>query len=131
MRVLVADDNRDAADTLATVLRLWGNDVRVVYDGATAVIIARRFKPHVAILDIQMPQTNGGEVALNLRRQAGLDGIVLIAVSANDPTDARLARYDGVFDANLGKPCDLERLEELLEGCQSLAPCRCQRQLVN
>jgi DNA-binding response OmpR family regulator len=131
MRVLVVDDNRDAADTLATVLRLWGNEVCVVYDGASALIIARCFKPQVALLDIQMPQTNGGEVAIRLRRQAGFDGIMLIALSASDPTDARLARYDGVFDANLGKPCDLERLEELLDGCQSLAPCHRQRQLVN
>src|SRR6516165_1030927 len=103
MRVLVVDDNRDAADTLATVLRLWGNEVRVVYDGASALIIARRFEPHAALLDIQMPETNGGQVALNLRRQAGLEEMILIALSASNPTDARLDGFDGVFDAYFGR----------------------------
>ncbi|HZV05387.1 MAG TPA: response regulator [Gemmataceae bacterium] len=131
MRVLVADDNRDAADTLATILRLWGHEVRVVYEGTSALIVARCFRPHVVLLDIQMPKVNGCEVALNLRRQVGREQMLLVAVSASDPLDYRLARYDGVFDASLGKPCDLDRLEELLEGCQSHIPCRRRQQLVN
>src|SRR5262245_22471867 len=131
MRVLIADDNRDAADTLATILRLWGHEVRVVYDGASALVMARSFKPQVALVDIQMPKMNGGEVALHLRRQAGLERILILAESANDPTDGRVARYDGVFDAYLGKPCDLNRLEELLEGCQCHASRRHRPQLVN
>ena len=57
---------------------------------------------------------NGGEVALILRRQAVLEGIMIVAESASDPTDGRLARYHRVFDAYLGKPCDLNQLEELL-----------------
>jgi CheY-like chemotaxis protein len=71
MRVLIGDDNQDAADTLATVLRLWGHDVQVAYDGPSAVVVASCFKPHVALLDIQMPKMNGGEVALRLRQQRG------------------------------------------------------------
>lgn len=116
MRILVADDNRDAADTLATLLRLWGHEVRVAYDGLAALISAHDFKPHCALLDIQMPKVNGGDAALYFRRQSELKGIFIVATSANDPNDPRIARYDGAFDAYLSKPCDLDRLAELLSG---------------
>jgi two-component system, sensor histidine kinase len=121
MRVLVADDSRDAANTLAILLRQWGHEVRVAYDGSAALAAARQFQPQVALLDIQMPKLNGGDVALELRRQAGCDGIMVIATSATDPDDSRLARYDGAFDAYLGKPYDLDQLEELLASCCSYA----------
>lgn len=119
MRILVADDNRDAADTLATLLRLWGHEVRVAYDGLAALITAQDFRPHCALLDIQMPRVNGGEAALFLRRQAEFEGIFIAATSATDRNDPRVARYDGAFDAYLSKPCDLDRLAELLSGRQS------------
>lgn len=121
MRVLVADDSRDAANTLAILLRQWGHEVRVAYDGSAALSVARQFQPQVALLDIQMPKLNGGEVALQLRRRAELEGIVVIATSATDPDDSRLARYDGAFDSFLGKPYDLNQLEELLASCCSYA----------
>lgn len=121
MRVLVADDNRDAADTLAMVLRFWGHAVRVVYEGKSALLASRSFKPQVALLDIQMPQVNGGDVALSLRRQFGPERIFIIALTANDPDDPRLARYDGAFDAFLCKPCDFDHLAELL--AHRHAPC--------
>jgi CheY-like chemotaxis protein len=122
MRVLVADDSRDAADTLAILLRRWGHEVRVAYDGLSALAAARHFKPRVALLDIQMPRMHGGDVARNLRRQAGPGGALVVATSATDPEDSRLDCYDGVFDAFLSKPYDLDRLEELLAGrCSSAA----------
>lgn len=114
MRVLIADDNRDAADTLAMVLRLWGHEVRVVYDGPSALLTARNFKPHAVLLDIQMPNVNGGDVALDLHHQAGGEETLIVATSAAEPDDPRLARYEDAFDAFLGKPCDFERLAELL-----------------
>ncbi len=121
MRVLIADDNRDAADTLAMVLRFWGHEVRVAYDGTAALLTARSFRPHAALLDIQMPKVNGGDVALDLRRQAGAERMLIIAMTANDPDDPRLARYDGAFDALLSKPCDLDHLAELLSRRRSHA----------
>jgi CheY-like chemotaxis protein len=121
MRVLVADDNRDAADTLGMLLRLWGHEVRVAYNGASALLLSRRFKPDAALLDIQMPKMNGGEVALHLQRQSGAENTLIVAISASDPNDPRLSRYDGAFDAFLSKPCELERLQELLIGCRSHA----------
>ena len=123
MRVLVADDSRDGADTLAILLRRRDHEVRVAYDGLSALAAARRFKPQVALLDVQMPRMHGGDVARHLRRQAGLDGIMVVAVSATDPEDNRLARYDGVFDAYLSKPYDLGRLEELLAERRPSAAC--------
>lgn len=123
MRVLVADDNRDAADTLAMLLEMWGHEARVAYDGVSALKAARRFKPEVALLDIRMPALNGGEVARQLRRRAGFGGIMVIATSASDPDDSRLARYHGEFDAHLRKPCDPALLEELLTGGRSCATC--------
>jgi CheY-like chemotaxis protein len=121
MRILVADDNRDAADTLVMLLEMWGHEVRVAYDGLSALKLARHFKPQVALLDIQMPRMNGGDVARNLRHHAALSGITIVATSASDPDDCRLAEYRGEFDAYLPKPCDSERLEELLDASGSYA----------
>ncbi len=70
-----------------------------------------------------MPGMSGGTVALHLRRQAGSDGLTVIATSATDPDDSRLTVYGGLFDAYLVKPCDLNRLEELLAGRGSYAAC--------
>lgn len=123
MRVLVADDNQDAADTLAMLLEMWGHEVWVAYDGLSALKAGRHFKPNVALLDIHMPEMNGGEVARQLRRRAGFEGIMVVAMTASDPDDSCLARYDGEFDAHLAKPCDLDRLEELLAGSRSCATC--------
>jgi CheY-like chemotaxis protein len=123
MRVLVADDNRDAADSLAMLLEMWGHEVRVAYDGLSALQVARHFKPQVALLDIRMPEMNGGDVARHLRRHAALGGIMIVATSASDPDDCRLAQYRGEFDTYLPKPCDPERLEELLAGSGSYASC--------
>jgi DNA-binding response OmpR family regulator len=114
MRILIADDNRDAADTLAMVLRFWGHEVRAVYDGTSALVAARSFKPHAVLLDMQMPKVNGGDVALELRQRTASEGVLILAMTANDPDDPRLARYDGAFDAFLNKPCDLDHLAELL-----------------
>jgi DNA-binding response OmpR family regulator len=96
------------------VLRLWGHEVRVVYDGISALAMARNFKPQAALLDILMPKVNGGDVALNLRERSDSETPLLIATSANDPDDPRLVRYEGALDAFLNKPCDLEHLAELL-----------------
>jgi CheY-like chemotaxis protein len=67
VRVLVVDDNHDAADSLAILLRLWGYEVWVAYDGVAGLGAARHFRPQVALLDIQMPRMHGGEVARRLR----------------------------------------------------------------
>lgn len=117
MRVLVTDDNWDAAETLALLLRLRGHEVRTAHDGLTALKVARAFQPQLALLDIQMPGLNGVDVARLLRRLPGLPRLSIVAVSATEPDDSRLAPYGGVFDAHLVKPCDMDALEAILEGC--------------
>jgi PAS domain S-box-containing protein len=116
LRVLVADDNRDAADSLAKLLSLLGHEVRVAYDGAQAVDAAREYRPRVAILDIGMPLVSGYEAARRLR--AELDGaIALIALTGWGQESDRRRAADAGFDHHLTKPVDLQRLDEILRGC--------------
>ena len=111
MRILVADDNRDAADSLQRVLALFGHEVRVAYDGASALRISGEFRPRVAILDIGMPGANGYEVARSLRRQGG---VTLVALTGwGQETDRRRTAEAG-FDHHLIKPIDPQMLNVLL-----------------
>jgi CheY-like chemotaxis protein len=114
MRILVVDDNQDAADTLAMLLDLWGHEVRVAYDGVAALALARQFRPQAALVDLHMPRLSGLEVARQLKRLAGDRTLRVIATSAQDPDDALGAPGDGPFDAYLVKPCDADRLREIL-----------------
>ena len=112
LRVLVADDEADTADTLVRILYYEGYDVRAAYDGAQALREAWAFFPDVVILDIGMPQVNGYDVARALR--ARLSGVVLIAVTAyKQSTDKILAQVAG-FDHHFGKPCEPRAIVELL-----------------
>jgi len=111
MRILVADDNRDAADSLQRVLALFGHEVRVAYDGETAVRISGEFRPRVAILDIGMPGTDGYEVARSLRRQGG---VTLVALTGWGQDADRRRAADAGFDHHLIKPVDPQMLNSLL-----------------
>jgi CheY-like chemotaxis protein len=113
-RVLVADDNRDAADSLAILLRMWSHDVRVAYDGRSAVNVAWDFLPDVLFLDIQMPGMHGGEVARYLRTLPEFRQARIVATSANEPDDPRLATWRHYFDGYFVKPYSLTQLEEAL-----------------
>ncbi len=113
-RVLVVEDNRDAADTLAAAARSWGHEVRVAYDGRQALEAARHFRPDVALLDIGLPGLNGYQVARHLKEMLGEDDILLIAVSGY-AQEEDLQRSVGVGIAHhFAKPVDLELLRELL-----------------
>ncbi len=112
LRVLVADDNRDAADSLQRILKLYGHDVRVAYDGTAAVRLGEEFHPRVAILDIGMPGTNGYEVARALRTRGA--HVTLVALTGwGQEADRRRASEAG-FDFHLTKPVDPSALNELL-----------------
>jgi CheY-like chemotaxis protein len=78
-RSLVADDDRDRAETLAIMLRQLGCDVRVVYSGSDAIAVAPEFRPQLVILDINMPGMDGYETSIALRRQAWSSGTVYVA----------------------------------------------------
>jgi two-component system CheB/CheR fusion protein len=108
-RVLVIDDNADAATTLKDVLELGGHDVRVALDGPAGLHVAREFRPEIVICDIGLPGMDGYAVARELRRTA--DGAWLVAVSGYAaPEDVRRAHEAG-FDRHVAKPATFESLE--------------------
>jgi PAS domain S-box-containing protein len=113
LRVLVADDNRDAADSLQRVLALFGHEVRVAYDGDSALRVGDDFRPRVAILDIGMPGTNGYEVARGLRSKHG-ERLVLVALTGWGQDADRRRAADAGFDHHLTKPVDPNALNSLL-----------------
>jgi len=114
LRVLVVDDNRDAADSLALLLRLWGHTVEVAYDGESALHAAMTFKPQAVLLDVSMPRMHGGAVARSLRELAEFQAAIIVATTANHADDPRLDQWRAYFDSFLAKPYNLATLEELL-----------------
>ncbi len=114
LRVLVVDDNRDAADSLVTLLRLWGYDCRVSYDGQSALQTARQYEPACLLLDINMPGIDGCSVAQQIRQEPELGGVKLVALTAySDEKHTRRIHKAG-FDHHLVKPADTDELQRLL-----------------
>jgi CheY-like chemotaxis protein len=113
-RVVIADDNRDGADSLALVVQAFGCDVRTVYDGAAAVHLAETFRPHVVFLDLGMPGIDGLEAARRIRALPGSDGTVLVAVTGWGQERDRQLTNDAGFDAHLVKPADPLALRALI-----------------
>jgi CheY-like chemotaxis protein len=116
LRILLADDNRDAADSLAVLLRLSGHEVRVVYGGRDALSVAEDFQPDVAVLDIGMPDLTGYEVASALRRQPWGEYMRLIALTGWGQQNDRRRATEAGFDLLLVKPVDPDNLQECLMG---------------
>jgi signal transduction histidine kinase/ActR/RegA family two-component response regulator len=113
-RVLVVDDNRDAADSLAMLLRLMGADVRVAYGGEDACQSYFAFRPSVSFLDIGMPDLDGYEVARRIRRDPASRDTVLVALTGWGQEDDRRRSAAAGFDHHLVKPVHLELLESVL-----------------
>ncbi|MES2936352.1 MAG: ATP-binding protein [Pseudomonadota bacterium] len=114
MRILVADDNRDAADTLSLLLGLMGHEVRTAYDGTDALAAGQDFRPAIAILDIGMPGMNGYEVARALRAQPWAASLLLVAATGWGDEAARRKALEAGFDRHLVKPVSVDAFEELL-----------------
>ncbi|WP_280154458.1 ATP-binding protein [Piscinibacter sp. XHJ-5] len=113
-RVLVADDNRDAADSLAALLRLAGHEVSVTYDGEAALDEYDRWCPDAALLDIGMPRRSGYEVAAEIRARPGGGAVILVAVTGWGQTKDRSTAIAAGFDHHLTKPVDPDKVHELL-----------------
>jgi CheY-like chemotaxis protein len=113
-RVLVADDNRDAADSLGMLLRMDGHDVQVVYDGAEAMDAIRENPPEIALLDIGMPEMNGYEVARAVRQILPKDRVTLIAVTGWGQKHDVTRALDAGFDSHFTKPIDPLSVSALL-----------------
>ena len=115
-RVLVADDNRDIAETMAEILRLEGHEVHLAFDGIEAFERYLQLKPEVVVLDIGMPGQRGDEVARTIRAQASGAQVRLIAVTGwGQPSDREQALAAG-FDIHMTKPVDLHRLIAVVGG---------------
>jgi DNA-binding response OmpR family regulator len=114
MRVLIVDDDRDTADSLAIFLRHAGHRVGVAYDGDGALEAARIDPPHVVVLDIGLPGLDGYEVARRLRREPGLAGVTLVALSGYGSELHQARSRDAGFDHHLVKPIDAERVHEIV-----------------
>ena len=111
-RILVVDDNRDAADTLAMLLAVSGHEVRTAYDGLQAVEAAATWRPDVVLLDIGLPGLDGYEAARRMRAQR--DGVVLVAMTGWGQDDDRRRSREAGFDAHLTKPVDYADLTKVL-----------------
>lgn len=113
-RILIADDNRDAAESLSMLLGLAGHEVRVAHLGHAALSIAQGFRPDTAVLDIGMPDLSGYEVARALRQAPWAEKIQLIALTGWGQDDHRQQALDAGFDHHLVKPIDPAQLESLI-----------------
>ncbi len=121
-RILIVDDNTDAAGSLAVLIRMYGHEVRVAHDGISALDTLRAYRPSLIFLDIGMPQMDGYEVAQRLRDLPGLEHTVLAALTGwGQEEDRRRSRAAG-FDLHLVKPLETDVLEELLAGLQRPGP---------
>ena len=113
-RVLIVDDNVDAADMLAELIGEWGHETCVARDGAMALEQAASFKPDVVLLDLGLPDISGHQVAARLRKGNNSSRPVLVALTGYGQETDRQRTLEAGFDRHLVKPPDLEVLEQLL-----------------
>ncbi len=121
-RLLVVDDNRDAANSLALLLKLQGHEVRVAYSGIAALETARTYRPDMVFLDIGMPDMDGYEVARRLRQEPGLEKIVLAALTGWGQQEDRRRAAEAGFNHHLVKPPEPKTLEAVLAELKSTLP---------
>ena len=113
-RILVVDDNVDAALTVSTLLKAWGHQVHTIYSGAAALDAVRNFQPEVILLDIGLPGMSGYEVAQSLRAEPWAEGIIIAALTGYGQESDRQRSWDSGFDYHLTKPPDPDVLQSLL-----------------
>jgi PAS domain S-box-containing protein len=113
-RILVVDDNRDVAETMAAIMQMLGHETRMAYDGLDGLQAAAEFRPDVVILDIGLPMMNGYEAARQLRQQPWGQGVVLIALTGWGQEEDKRRALEAGFDHHLTKPIGVTALEKLL-----------------
>jgi CheY-like chemotaxis protein len=114
-RILLADDNRDAAETLAILLRLEGHEVELAHDGEAAMRFFEARRHDVALLDIGMPNANGYEVARQIRAQSQGKRVLLIAITGWAQDGDKVQSREAGFDHHLAKPIEPDALIRLLD----------------
>jgi PAS domain S-box-containing protein len=113
-RLLVVDDNRDAAMSLAVMLQMSGNETKTAHDGLEALEVAAEFRPDLVLLDIGMPRLNGYETARRMREQPWGKQIVLVALTGWGQDEDRRKSHEAGFDIHMVKPIEYKAIEELL-----------------
>ena len=113
-RVLVVDDNLDAADSIGKLLKLFGHEVRCVYDGLAALAAVKDYRPEVVVLDIGLPEMDGYEVAKRMRSMPQLQNTRIVAVTGYGQEEDRRRSRDAGFDQHLTKPVDPEVLQSFV-----------------
>jgi CheY-like chemotaxis protein len=115
-RVLVVDDNEEAAEALALLLDLGGHDVATANEGRAALALAREMRPDTMLCDIDLPDMSGYDLARALRTDASVPPLYLVALSGYTRDRDRELALEAGFDVHLGKPVDPDRLEQMLAG---------------
>ncbi len=123
-RILVVDDNRDAAESLAMLLELTGNETHTAHDGLEALETAAQVRPDLILLDIGLPKINGYEAARRIREQPWGKRLVLVALTGWGQDEDRQKSREAGFDGHLVKPVDPETLTKLLAGIPSAGDVR-------
>ena len=123
-RILVADDNRDAAESMSTVLRLMGNEVRTVHDGLQAVEEAAAFRPDLVLLDIGMPRLNGYDAARRIRAERWGKSTLIVAMTGWGQDEDKRRASEAGFDRHFTKPVDPGDIEKLIAALRTSSPQR-------
>lgn len=114
LKVLVVDDNQDAADTAALLLRRSGHEVRTAYSGGDALDAALADRPDVVLLDLGLPEIDGYEVARRLRQKSAFDDVLLVALTGYGQESDRQRSQEAGCDAHLVKPVNIKKIEDVI-----------------
>lgn len=113
-RILVVDDNADAADSLGMLLQVRGDEVRIAYDGLEALTAEGEFKPEVVLLDIGMPKLSGYDVARRIREARG-NAVLIVAITGWGQEEDRQRARDAGFNYHFTKPVDFDSLLQIID----------------
>ena len=113
-RILVVDDDRDSAEAMTILLKIYGHEVATAYDGIEAIEIARMFRPDIALLDLSMPKLSGYDVARRIREEAGKPGLILVALTGWGGEEDKRRSIEAGFNVHMVKPIDFTALEKLV-----------------
>ncbi|MDE2451409.1 MAG: response regulator [Gammaproteobacteria bacterium] len=117
-RLLVVDDNKDAAESMSMLLQMWGHEVAFAYDGPSALVTAEQWQPEAVFLDIGLPGMDGYEVAERLRELPHAKDAVLIAITGYGQDDDRQRSRRAGIDHHLVKPVAPDALRNLIDSLQ-------------
>jgi CheY-like chemotaxis protein len=114
-RILIVDDNQDAADALARLVSSYGYEVKAVYSGSDALQETESFQPDMALVDLGMPGIDGFETVTQLRQRRGNVHLLVVAVTGWTRDEDKRRAYEAGFDLHVGKPVTTEILRDVLE----------------